>query len=279
MECKDALQLLRDELKSDQNPKSRSQTGDGTVSSLTFLHSYLSYIRLSKTIIRNILMIDSLKESLYNSNEGKKTTKPQDLIRPYEIIIQNLKEISQLPGVDPGSQFVEEIQAEILAYKALRCYYIAQAFSAASKWTEAMALYQRVEEYAESALADGSLNKELSISLKELQGLTEGHKYSAHAMGILGNDEMAEKMTKMSLQDKKTLADRLDQYFEDPSLVSRQPHIAPFPPDYKPVPCKPLFFDLALNHVEFPSLDEHLEQKKGGGISGFVRGWLGGWKK
>ncbi|XP_076366392.1 signal recognition particle 68 [Tachypleus tridentatus] len=281
MECKDALQILRDELKSDQSFKTRSQAGDGSaVSSLAFLHSYLSYIRLSKTVDRNLLMIDSLRSALSSSDErngdGKKKNKPQDLIRPYEIIIQNLKEIIQLPGIDPGSQFVEKIQAEILAYKAIRCYYIAQTFSAAHKWTEAMALYQRVEEYTQHALTDMSLNKELYSSLKEIQGLTEGCKYSAHAMRILGSDETTEKT---SLKDKKMLIERLDQYCEDQTLLSRQPNLAPFPPDFKPIPCKPLFFDLALNYVEFPSLEEHLEQKKGGGIGSFVRGWLGGWKK
>lgn len=72
--------------------------------------------------------------------------------------------------------------------------------------------------------------------------------------------------------------DRLDEYYEDLSLVSQQPRIAQFPSDFKPIPCKPLFFDLALNQVEFPTLDDKIEQKKGGGITGFVRGWLGGWK-
>ena len=46
-----------------------------------------------------------------------------------------------------------------------------------------------------------------------------------------------------------------------------------------PVPCKPLFFDLALNHVTFPSLAENMENKKsaaGAGITGFVKG-LWGW--
>ena len=45
--------------------------------------------------------------------------------------------------------------------------------------------------------------------------------------------------------------------------------LAPLPPDYKPLPGKPLFFDLALNHIEFPSLQHRTKQS--GGITGFVK--------
>ncbi|KAG8190076.1 hypothetical protein JTE90_023048 [Oedothorax gibbosus] len=56
--------------------------------------------------------------------------------------------------------------------------------------------------------------------------------------------------------------ERLD---EEPSLVSLS---AQFPPNFEPKACKPLF----------PPLDDRVEQKKQGGITNFVRGWLGGWK-
>lgn len=53
--------------------------------------------------------------------------------------------------------------------------------------------------------------------------------------------------------------------------------LAPMPPDYQALPCKPLFFDLALNHVAFPSL-AHRAEKKQGGITGLVKGWIWGSK-
>lgn len=73
--------------------------------------------------------------------------------------------------------------------------------------------------------------------------------------------------------------DRLDQYYEDPGLLSKQPNIADFPPDFRAIPCKPLFFDLALNHIELPSLEDRLEQKRAGGLTGMVKGWLWGSSK
>ena len=45
--------------------------------------------------------------------------------------------------------------------------------------------------------------------------------------------------------------------------------LAPLPPDYKPLAGKPLFFDLALNHIEFPNVQHRVKQS--GGITGFVK--------
>ena len=76
------------------------------------------------------------------------------------------------------------------------------------------------------------------------------------------------------------LAERLDTYSEESMIVGKKAKLVHFPPDFQPIPCRPLFFDLALNHVEMPSLDHKLEQKKaGGGLTGMVKGWFWGSKK
>lgn len=76
------------------------------------------------------------------------------------------------------------------------------------------------------------------------------------------------------------LIERLNDYVEDPSLTSKKPNLVTFPPDFEPVPAKPLFFDLALSLVQFPSLEDRIEQKQqASGISGYLKGWLWGGKK
>ena len=66
--------------------------------------------------------------------------------------------------------------------------------------------------------------------------------------------------------------------------------ICQLPPPMQPVPCKPLFFDLALNHLTFPDLSDELgrpaaaaapaagsgQAAQPGGLTGFVKG-LWGW--
>jgi signal recognition particle subunit SRP68 len=72
----------------------------------------------------------------------------------------------------------------------------------------------------------------------------------------------------------------LEEYIEDPGLTSKRPNLVKFPPDFEPIPAKPLFFDLALSLVQFPSLEDKLEQKQqAGGLTGYFKGWLWGGKK
>ncbi|XP_070579541.1 LOW QUALITY PROTEIN: signal recognition particle subunit SRP68-like [Ptychodera flava] len=288
MECRDALQALRDEIRND--PKQKTQKADGKVSTLEYLHSYITYIKLTKTIERNTLMADTLKDNLQSGEvqDGKKITKPQDLIRMYDIIIQNLTDIPQLPGLEDDDVLKEDIDNQIIVHKAFRCYYVAQSFYIAKKWVETSALYERVLFYGDQAVNQMKMssgktsNKELSKKLEELIKLVKGLKYSVHASAILDTDDTTTRVSQLTIENNKPLVDRLEEYREDPGLVNQHPNLVTFPPDFQPVPCKPLFFDIALNHIEFPSLEDKLEQKKaapGGGITGFVKGWLWGGKK
>ena len=83
--------------------KSKVPKTEAHTANLQFLHSYLTYIRLTKTVERNLLMVDSLKGNfpaiMLQSNfsetsqstagsSSKKITKPEDLVRIYDIILQ-----------------------------------------------------------------------------------------------------------------------------------------------------------------------------------------------
>lgn len=311
MECKDAVQAVREELKSaDPSFKSRSQSGSGPVSSMHYFLSYLMHIRLTRTIQRNLLMADAVKEALKKekpesgASEGRRT-RPQDLTRLYEIILQNLGELQSLPGLEDDLQYQQDIEAKAMAFKAFRCFYIALSLTGIRKWREAWSLYGRAQEYIEKALALGKTlgwggdkskvgntseilgGSTLVQELKKLLVDIEGQKFAAHAHGVLAGDEDggpgANLTTTKSTSNQKTrkpLIERLHEYVEDPALASTQDALFHLPPDFKPVPCKPLFFDLAFNFVEFPELDDKLEAKKqaaaSAGLTGFVKG-LWGW--
>jgi len=67
------------------------------------LHVYLQYIKLRKTIDRNLLMIASYKPLVGQApKEGQRTVKAQDIARLYEIIIQVIRltiQIFRLSGL------------------------------------------------------------------------------------------------------------------------------------------------------------------------------------
>jgi len=53
-------------------------------------------------------------------SDGQKVVRPQDIARLYEMIIQGLSEIPQMTGLTEDHGLAEELQADIVAYKAFR---------------------------------------------------------------------------------------------------------------------------------------------------------------
>lgn len=281
LDCKDALQVLRDELLEDPEFRSRQQLSEGKVGSQHFLYTYIQYIRYTVTVKRNLVLIDSMKAQLEGREkapEGRKTAKPQDVVRMYENIIQNLSDVTSLAGLEEDETLQSSTSSEVTFYKAFRSYYIAQAFIQAQKWPEAMAVFQRSLEYSAKARRVPNLGAQMHTQLAELERAIEGKQFMAHANSILETETVTDKVATLDLGKKKPLIDRLDQYYEDPDIVKGKTSLVHFPPEFEPIPCKPLFYDLAQNHIAMPSLEEKLGMSMGGaGAGGSTGGWFSGW--
>lgn len=155
IDCKDSIQAAKDDfLKSDSARK--GEAGDSasnvpTVSNnVQILLAYLNYIRLIRTLERNLYLVAQTKQNLSSENtvaDGndatKKGARPQNLTRLYEIIAQNILELQQIPGVENDKDYQNEIQNLSIAFKAFRCYYIAMTLVSLFRWKEAVALYER----------------------------------------------------------------------------------------------------------------------------------------
>ncbi|XP_034045228.1 signal recognition particle subunit SRP68 [Thalassophryne amazonica] len=280
-ECRDTIQAVKEELKNEAKQRERSSEGDsGKVSNLQFLHSYLTYIKLCTLVKRNDSMAHTLQAKLKETqaDENKRGPRPQDLIRLYDIILQSLAELSTLQGLEDDHTFQKEVSLKMLVYKAYRCFFIAQSYVLVKKWSEALVLYERVLKYAREVQSKA---KSLNNSLKDLPDIQEliadvsAEKYSLQAAAILDTDETCEVPAQQEIKHNTPLCDRLDTFGLDPTLIGKQPNLVQFPPDFQPIPCKPLFFDLALNHVAFPPLDDKVEQKGKGGLTGYIKGIFG----
>ncbi|XP_026069772.1 signal recognition particle subunit SRP68 [Carassius auratus] len=281
-ECRDTIQAVREELRNDVKQRERAAEGaeSGKVSNLQYLHSYLTYIKLWTVVRRNESMAHALQAKLKEpqTDENKRGPRPQDLIRLYDIILQSLAELSSLQGLEEDHTFQKEVALKTLVYKAYRCFYIAQSYVLVKKWSEALVLYERVLKYTREIQSKA---KSFNNSLKDLPDVQEliaevsAEKYSLQAAAILDTEDVTEVPPQQQIKDNTPLYDRLDHFRLDPTLLSKQPNLVQFPPDFQPIPCKPLFFDLALNHVAFPPLDDKVEQKGKGGITGYFRGFFG----
>jgi len=283
LDCKDALQALKDDLVEDPEFRARQQAKEGKVTAQHFLYTYLQFIRHNVTLARNTELLNTMKAQLEGRakpEEGKKVVKAQDVVRMYENIIQNLVEVPLLPGLEEDENLGGSTKAKVTAYKAFRSYYIAQAFIASQKWGEAMAVFQRSLKYSAEARADPGQDKAMLGELAKLEKAIEGRQFVAHANSILETEATTDKMSGLQLEGKAQvpLVDRLDQYYEDPDLAKGKASLVHFPPEFTAIPCKPLFYDLALYHVTMPSLEDKLNKGKGAEAGGAGLGsWLGGW--
>ncbi|XP_049869055.1 signal recognition particle subunit SRP68 [Pectinophora gossypiella] len=284
MDCKDAISALKDEMKNDPKLKTASET---QISGVNYLLSYLMYLRLMRTIERNNLLVQQAEEARRNNQQidGKKV-RPHDLTRLYEIILQNYTELQQLPGFEDDAAYQKEIETQMTAYRAFRCYYIAQVLTGLRRFREALAMLERCSAYTAESIASKLDDKQLVEKLNVLKKDIESCKFEVHADSVLEDDEEDEETKYTSsgkpYKDKKPLVERLDEYREDTQVLTKNPNLYKIPPPMEAIPCKPLFFDLACNFVEFPSLDDKTgaaDSKKGGaGITGLVKGFLG-WGK
>ncbi|XP_074602027.1 signal recognition particle 68 [Brevipalpus obovatus] len=250
-ECRDCVQLLRDS-NQDKTP----------------LYCYLLYLRLDLTCRRNLFLIKNIDS-------------PPDVIRPYEVIISTLNDMKSLPynqyfsSENEIEDLLNELEARVTAYKAFRCYYIGKLDKVG--WKEAIALLNRSSQYCTSYLEMGHKDENLKEQVRQLQAKADGEKFNLYANSMIKDSEPVKFEKSPSKSLTRPISERLDDYLSVAEVNSGDLKMANFPPQYQPIACKPLFFDLALNHLKFPSLEFEISKTKPGGLTGMVKGWL--WRK
>ncbi|XP_021285524.1 signal recognition particle subunit SRP68 [Herrania umbratica] len=256
---------------------------------LNGLDKAVSAVLGQRTIERNQLLVSIAKSKLTRRRDDKneKVTKPEELVRLYDLLLQNTADLSDLvsSGRDRKPEevtFAEECQLKSLAFRAERCFYLARSYSLAGKRTEAYALYCRARSLADNALQKFQTHSNSEqMMIKELKTLyDECRSYSCieHATGIIEEEKAPENLSKkistisLSGADKKVekyLLEKLDLYESavSDSNVKALPRIEPFPPAFQSIPRNPIVLDLAYNAIDFPSLENRMKKDKKGFIS------------
>ncbi|VDM60623.1 unnamed protein product [Angiostrongylus costaricensis] len=294
-DTRDALERISDLIR-----RKSSDNADSTV--LQSIRSYLESLKLLGTASRYLAIIENTKT--------EKKIKPQDLLRLYDSVIEVYKELMQLPGVEYDKRLTQAVSAKIEYYRAFRCHYIAAAYEALSRFDEAVALFERALRRAKDAIEilsklSGNPYMEaihlLEADIENARIATRAKRLAA-AAGIV--EEVDEKLARV-IDDRplmETLAEWREWNVAGSLREKRNIPIAEMPPPFILMPNKPMFFDLALNHVKMPNLDDRLAKcmegarttpvaKKGvevakgiqkaeeqSGLSGMVKGWIWGKK-
>ncbi|KAG9320402.1 hypothetical protein KVV02_005220 [Mortierella alpina] len=252
--------------------KVKSSKSEQNTADLNMIATFISYSYLRHAIDRNLL----LARDIYDKLEGDQATTDrnedvqyQNLVKAYDNVVQNLAAIQELPGVAADVKLSAEVENKVLYYKGWRCFFTATAYSKLSRHVEAIALFDRAQAYAtqirsglgRSAGSESDVDS-FNVTEKELQEMEakiRGRKCQVHAAWYLenGEDSIEERITAMSLEEKSldepALIKRLDTY--PTSITSKAnptvPHLVDFPPALQPIPAKPLFFDIAFNHMDY----------------------------
>ncbi|KAL3849548.1 hypothetical protein ACJIZ3_011430 [Penstemon smallii] len=242
-----------------------------------------------RTIERNQLLVSMAKSKLTKVRDDKneRVTKPEELVRLYDLLLQNTSDLSDLvsSGRDRKPEevtFAEECELKSFVFRAERCFYLAKSYSLAGKRAEAYALYSRARSLVDTALKKlQSLSNTDQIIVKELKMLYNDCRSNScieHATGIMEEEKAPENLSKkisnisLTGNDKKVeklLMEKLDNYESavgDPTTKS-VPRIEAFPPAFQSVPRNPIVLDLAYNSIEFPSLENRMKKDKKGFIS------------
>ncbi|KAI5074701.1 hypothetical protein GOP47_0010662 [Adiantum capillus-veneris] len=269
-------------------------SADGVKDNLNGLDKAVSCILLQQTMNRNQLLVAMSKnrfskqqQHLPKEEKNDKLTKPQELVRLYDLLIQNSTDLSDL--VTSGREqnveetmFAMELAARKFVFQAERCFYLAHVHLAAAKYAQSYLLYRRACEYAEIGLKDYQQQKtqqqalfEHQDAMEELERLSRESKIQSclvHALGISEASKTERSLqngiSKISFDDLKTkktgfLIDRADNYEAMVALpgYKEPPRILQLPPAFQAVACKPIVLDTAINAIVFPSLEAHLKKE------------------
>ncbi|KAI9323660.1 hypothetical protein BX666DRAFT_1889090 [Dichotomocladium elegans] len=237
---------------------------------LNGIHAFISYHLNAQSFKRNMETISQTK------------TTPQESVRLYDESLQMIASLRELLiPVEIEAAYEAELDVLEHYHRGYRCLYVAQVYADLNRNAEALALYQRAQSYivqakqqfqqisgfSEDALLTVSADDFNSLEQSVLNGSWKMQAAWHLAHGAEEND-LSSKMEQLQLDatGEAYLIDHLDTY--PASLTapgSNVPNLVAFPPRFEPVVCKPFYFDLAANYVQYPdSLSLRVDDRSSG---------------
>eukprot|EP00244_Chara_vulgaris_P012339 TRINITY_DN6437_c2_g1_i2.p1 TRINITY_DN6437_c2_g1~~TRINITY_DN6437_c2_g1_i2.p1 ORF type:complete len:566 (-),score=137.77 TRINITY_DN6437_c2_g1_i2:58-1656(-) len=185
------------------------------------LDAALTTLLLHRTIERNQLLVSSAQAKLHKQQtprvkeekaaasvekekekEKAKPVRPEDLVRLYDTLIQNVTDLAQVTVKDRRKEDEEaekQLGMKRLCFQAFRCFYLAQSYAAASKYAEAYLLYKRAGEYAVEAasagkecMMSGDVDEAMISEVQDIGNQARAQRCLVHADGSMQNAPTAD---------------------------------------------------------------------------------------
>lgn len=295
----DSQRYIREDMKANE---SRS---DEQIANIRFIYSYASFLSLQRTLERNLLMAEQLEERLESKHHKddkttsasrrqrrvkKGSTSPLDVVHLYDVVLQNLNDLQELPGVEGDEQLFKRLNCQVACYRVSRCFYLGEVHAQTGEWKKAYALYKRAEQLAEIArMSLGDQNESDREHLPNIDALLERiriaqfHTNSQYIIQQRQEEEDSEGQQLATPQATSTIRDgkravlsHLDEFEVD---TRGRVLLASFPPNFEAIPAKPVFFDIANNSIQYPDIKPKVgeEEEEKEQEPSKKRGWFGLW--
>merc|ERR1712176_457559 len=119
---------------------------------IELMTDYFAYIRLKNTVDRFLAMAQQVADRLsgvVETRAGSKIARPEDLVRLYDIILQNYADMRDISSLDKDGNTYQMIDVNTMFYRTKRCFYIAECHLGQSNWLNAIVLYDKCSEHIE----------------------------------------------------------------------------------------------------------------------------------
>eukprot|EP00049_Salpingoeca_infusionum_P005625 m.94359 g.94359 ORF g.94359 m.94359 type:complete len:579 (-) comp13023_c0_seq1:23488-25224(-) len=288
----DALEILTNDLQELERKHEGMMSDDieQQLAVLNFLKSYLQYRRLTYMLQRNMRMV---RRTLAAEHTGD--AEPESLVRLFDIVSQNVVELSNIELLQNDPTFQRDSKARSLYFRAMRCYNVGHVYQKSNKYREALAMYELAVETALTAIpaVDACSNpdfEDFKANLNEVLQSVRTQKCAMKASAYIKSlsaktastgdaqvDDLADQIASTTIAQEHAvpLVQDLDSMDSSSQVLRRD--IVTFPPNFQPLHTKPLFFDVAANHLAFPDVSSRTQPQKASGsmFSAFSSLWGG----
>ncbi|KAL7753325.1 signal recognition particle subunit srp68 [Sorochytrium milnesiophthora] len=280
--CQSAERLAQADIEQDRAASQKIATSKGRAVSqqLEMLQAFLAYCRLVTSMQRNVIFARTAADqerTLFNPVDNLSSASPlvdrnSELVGICDSIAQNLSELRDIPALSGDTSYLNEIQAKQAYYRAYRCQALATVYVAHKKYAEALALYQKAQEYMSTARLEmhritfptGTQNDTAPAIPGPAAGSDEITKMEERLRGRTTWVKTKYVLSKQRAQPALALAPpaSLPLMFnfdiaEDASRPGALRLVALPPPTFA-VPAKPMFLDLAYNEIAMPDFADKL---------------------
>jgi len=287
--------LYDDTVKQVNKDKEESKTIEATKQIYINISNYFTSRKLLRVIEKNRLQVKTAllkfeKEGgLENVWSAKKNLKyklvaTQDLVKLYDNLLQIYRQLIEIEASNPDFKEIKSLEAQEMAYKLLRVFYVACTHITYGRLLEGYSLlvnleneFQKLKDYTQNYGLDLSkINPELNADVNEYVDKIGTLKVRAHVQ-ILNQrnkeqESLKSKIDNMNIEGKAQVKGTIYDLLKNPQAATEElPNIiedlsnvplVEFPPKLIQLPCKPIFLDLGYSYLNYPKIEGKIKAEK-----------------